>query len=84
VLEDVDEALENTEDTGSQTGWRKSRGGLLSKKASSDLDAAKYVANCCFQMPFSSQTKRNLFVRKLLETIEQLTISADDQCHDQH
>jgi hypothetical protein len=41
----------------------------------------RIVASKCL---FPLKLNENLFVRKLLETIEQLTISADDQCHDQH
>ncbi|KAL4110909.1 hypothetical protein PRIC1_002593 [Phytophthora ramorum] len=57
VLEGIDEILENTEDAGCQAHGRKPRMSLLSKKASSDMDAAK----------------------KLLKTIEQLTISENDR-----
>lgn len=45
MLEEINEVLEITEKTGSQPGDTMPRGGLLSKKALSDLDAAKYDSN---------------------------------------
>ncbi|KAG3109658.1 hypothetical protein PI125_g10709 [Phytophthora idaei] len=57
VLDGIDEVMEMTEEAGHQEGDSKPRRGLLSKKASSDMEAAK----------------------KLLEAIEQLTTSKDDQ-----
>ncbi|KAG6582782.1 uncharacterized protein IUM83_17263 [Phytophthora cinnamomi] len=57
-LDNIDEVLEMTQESHSQAGGRRHKGGLLSKKASSDLTAAK----------------------KILETIEQLTISSNDEC----
>ncbi|KAG7388304.1 hypothetical protein PHYPSEUDO_012830 [Phytophthora pseudosyringae] len=44
VLADIDEVLKMTEDASSQASARKPREGLLSKKASSDFDAAKYAS----------------------------------------
>ncbi|KAG4236440.1 hypothetical protein PC116_g15476 [Phytophthora cactorum] len=57
VLDGIDEVMEMTEEAGHQEGDSKPRRGLLSKKASSDMEAAK----------------------KLLEAIQQLTTSKDDQ-----
>ncbi|KAK1930537.1 hypothetical protein P3T76_013859 [Phytophthora citrophthora] len=79
LLQDIDEVLEITEED--RQGERETTRGLLSKNATSNLNAAKYVFNKqqpCFP---PSQTNENLIElggRKILETIEQLAISADD------
>ncbi|KAE9045207.1 hypothetical protein PR001_g2263 [Phytophthora rubi] len=57
TLDNIDEVLEMTDELDGPPGGQRSNRGLLSKKASSDLNTAK----------------------KLLETIEQLTISASDE-----